>query len=155
MGLVLESCKTDPGRPFKTLTTGIPMDVSVGDLSYVKNDALFRAGMSYFKTVGSEMVTGDIALSYRLNGVNAPTEEWFDLVALTLRQQKIYDIEQKFLTDDYNRGILADNDSISGKSYVIKPKRVVADISALVDSWDSEGWTKNATEVKASNHSRN
>ena len=33
MGIVLESCKLDPGRPFKALATGIPMDTSIGDLS--------------------------------------------------------------------------------------------------------------------------
>jgi len=150
MGIVLESCKLDPGRPFKTLSTGIPMDTSISDLSYVKNDALFNAGMSYFKTVGSEMVTGDIALSYRLNGAAARDESWFDLVALTLRQQKVYDIEQVFLSEPYVRGMLADNDSIATKQYVIKPKKVIADLSALVNSLDSEGWTKNAAEVKAS-----
>lgn len=150
MGLVMESCKIDPGRPFKTLSTGIPMDTSIGDLSYAKNDALFKAGMSYFKTVGSEMVTGDLALSYRLNGVGASTEEWYDLVSLTLRQQKVYDIDQLFSSSPYTRGIVVDNDSISTKTYAIKPKKVIADLSALVDSWDFQAWTKNAIDVKAS-----
>lgn len=150
MGIVMQSCKLDPGRPFKTLATGIPFDNSVGDLSYAKNDALFNAGMGYFKTVGSELVTGDIALSYRLNGVGAKDESWYDLVALTLRQQKVYDIENLFKSEPYARGILADNNSISAKPYVIKPKKVIADLSALVDSWDSQGWTKNAKAVKAS-----
>jgi phage tail sheath gpL-like len=150
MGIVMESCKLDPGRPFKTLATGIPMDTGLSDLSYAKNDALFKAGMSYFKTVGSEMVTGDLALSYRLNGVAAADDSWFDLVALTLRQQKVYDIEQVFISAPYERGILADDTNISIKPYVIKPKKVIADISALVNSWDFEGWTKNAAEVKAS-----
>lgn len=150
MGIVLESCKLDPGRPFKTLETGIPMNTALSDLSYAKNDALFKAGMGYFKTVGSQMVTGDLALSYRLNGVAAPDDSWFDLVALTLRQQKVYDIESLFTAEPYIRGIVSSDDTITNKNYVIKPKKVIADMSALVDSWDSEGWTKNPAEVKAS-----
>ena len=150
MGIVLESCKSDPGRPFKTLTTGIPLDTSVSDLSYVKNDALFRNGGSYFKTVVGEMVIGDLALSYRTNASGADTEEWFDLVSLTLRQQKVYEIETLFTTGDYIRGIVADDSNVSTKAYVIKPKRVIADMANLVDGWDSEGWTKNAATVKAS-----
>jgi phage tail sheath gpL-like len=67
-----------------------------------------------------------------------------------LRQQKVYDIEQVFLGSPYTQGMLADDDSISTKPYVIKPKKVIADMSALVNSWDAEGWTKNAAEVKAS-----
>ncbi len=150
MGIVMESCKIDPGQPFKTLATGIPMNTAISDLSQAKNDALYIAGMGYFKTIGSQMVTGDIALSYRLNGAGAATEEWYDLVALTLRQQKIYDLEQLFLSSPYDRAMLADDDSISTKIYVIKPKKVIADISALVNSWNIEGWTKNAAAVKSS-----
>jgi len=150
MGIVMQSCKIDPGRPFKTLSTGIPFDNSIGDLSYAKNDALFVAGMGYFKTVGSELVTGDIALSYRLNGVGAKDESWFDLVALTLRQQKVYDIENLFKSEPYVRAILATDDVITNKNYVIKPKKVISDMSALVDNWSSLGWTKNPSDVKAS-----
>ena len=150
MGIVLESTKLDPGRPFKTLDTGIPLDFAISDLSQKKYDALFKAGMSYFRTVGNALVTGDIALSYRLNGVAAPDESWFDLVALTLRQTKVFQIENVFKSEPYLRGMLADNDNISIKPYVIKPKKVIADLSALVNSWDAEGWTKNAAAVKAS-----
>lgn len=133
----------------KTLSTGIPHDSSVGDLSYAKNDALFRAGMGYFKSVAGELRIGDLATSYRTNDVGAATEEWFDTVSVSLRQQKIYDIENIFNNEPYIRGILTSDDAITAKSYVIKPKKVVSDLSALVDFWASEGWTKNPAEVKA------
>ena len=150
MGLVMWSTTFDPGRPFKTLDTGIPFNTETGDLSYGRNDALFQSGMGYFKNVADSLVIGDLALSYRLNDVAAATEEWFDSVSMHRRQQKIFDIENLFTAEPYTRGILADDDSITAKEYVIKPKKVIADISALVDTWDAQGWTKNATEVKAS-----
>ena len=149
MGVAMASCSVDPGRPFKTVETGIPFDTSIADLSYVKNDALFRSGMGYFKGTSGNLLTGDLALSYRTNTAGADTEEWYDLVALTLRQQKVYELDTLFNSTPYTRGILASNDSTSTKSYVIKPKKVIADLSTLIDNWNDEGWTKNADTVKA------
>jgi phage tail sheath gpL-like len=150
MGLAMWSCVFDPGRPFKTLQTGLPFDVDTGDLNYAKNDALFIAGVSYLVTINDGLAIGDLATTYRTNGVGAATEEWFDSVSIHRRQQKIYDLETLFKNEPYSRGMIADNDSITAKPYVIKPKKVIADLSALVDNWASEGWTKNAAEVKAS-----
>lgn len=150
MGLVMWSNVFDPGRPFKTLSTGIPHNSEIGDLSYARNDALFTEGMGYFKSVSGLLRIGDLATSYRTNPQSAATEEWFDTVSVSLRQQKIFDIENIFTASPYDRAILADDDSISSKPYVIKPKKVVSDLSALVNFWDTEGWTKNAAEVKAS-----
>ena len=150
MGLVMWSTTFDPGRPFKTLATGIPFNTAIGDLNYARNDALFKSGMGYFKSVSGRMVVGDLALSRRLNDVAAATTEWYDSVSMHRRQQKIFDMENVFKSEPYTRGIVADNDSISSKDYVIKPKMVNADIAALVNSWDLQGWTKNAATVKAS-----
>jgi phage tail sheath gpL-like len=149
MGLVMWSNVFDPGRPFKTLSTGIPHNSEIGDLSYAKNDALFTEGMGYFKSISGELKIGDLATSYRTSGTGASTEEWFDTLSVSLRQQKIYDIENLFKTTPYDRAILADDDSISAKPYVIKPKKVVSDLCALVNVWDEQGWTKNAAVVKA------
>lgn len=150
MGVVMWSTTFDPGRPFKTLKTGIPFNTATGDLSYAQNDALFREGMGYFKNIAGDLVIGDLATSYRTNDVGADTEEWFDSVSIHRRQQKISDIESLFTAEPYTRGMLADDESITAKAYVIKPKQVIADMSALVDSWNAQGWTKNAAAVKAS-----
>lgn len=150
MGLVMWSNVFDPGRPFKTLSTGIPHNAQVADISSAKSDALFKEGMGYFKSVSGLLRIGDLATSYRTNPQAAATEEWFDTVSVSLRQQKIFDIENIFLNEPYTRGMVAGDDSISNKTYVIKPKKVVSDLSALVNFWDEEGWTKNAAEVKAS-----
>lgn len=150
MGLVLESCKLDPGRPFKALPTGIPFDSSIGDLSSSKNDALFKAGMSYFTSVSGSLITGDIALSYRKNNVGVLDESWFDLVSLTLKQEKTYEIENVFKSEPYVRGVVVDNDTVTNKPYAIKPKKVIADLSALVNSWGENAWSKNIEAVKAS-----
>lgn len=150
MGLVMASATFDPGRPFKTLSTGLPFNTDSPDLSYAKNDALFRAGMGYFKASTGEMRIGDLALTYRKNAVNAPTEEWFDSVSMHRRQQKIYDIDILFNSSPYTQSMVTDNTSITTKAYVIKPKQVIADLSNLVDNWGLQGWTKNVDIVKAS-----
>jgi hypothetical protein len=126
------------------------MDQSISDLSQKKNDALFKAGMGYFKSVNGEMVVGDLALSYRTNGSSAATEEWFDTVSISRRQQKVFDTDALFSASPYDRSMLSSDDSTTTKTYVIKPKKVISDFSALVDVWDSQGWTKNAAAVKAS-----
>lgn len=150
MGVVMWSTTFDPGRPFKTLPVGIPFDSSIGDLSYAKNDALFREGMSYLKTVGSDIVVGDLATTYRTNAVGAATAEWYDSVSIHRRQQFIFEIETLFNNEPYIRAMLADDTTVTAKPYVIKPKKVVADLSLLVDSWSAQGWVKNADDIKAS-----
>lgn len=149
-GLVMLSTTFDPGRPFKTLETGLPFDPATGDLTYAKNDALFRAGMGYLVLAGTDLVVGDLATSYRTNDVGASTEEWFDSVSIHRRQQKISDIETLFKNDPYKQANLTSDDAVTSKTYIIKPKQAIADLSALVDFWVSEGWTKNAATVKAS-----
>jgi len=37
---------------------------------------------------------------------------------------------------------------VTAKEYVIKPKKLIADLFALIDSWATEGWTKNPESVK-------
>lgn len=149
-GIMMWSNTFDPGRPPKTLPIGIPFDTFTADLAYSYNDALFRAGIGYFKGDTGELLVGDLALSYRTSGTGGESSAWFDSISMHRRQQKIYEIEQLFLAEPYSRGVVADDTSISDKPYVIKPKKVVADICALVDSWAAEGWTKNAAAVKAS-----
>ena len=77
------------------------------------------------------------------------TEEWFDLESLTLKQEKVYSIDQLFLNEPYVRPIAGSDDLVTGKSYVIAPKQVIADLRNLVDFWASQGWTKNPDTVKA------
>ena len=150
MGLVMWSTVFDPGRPFKTLQPGIPFDTFTGDLDYGRNDALFQSGMGYFKSVAGKLSIGDLALSRRLNDVAAATEEWYDSVSMHRRQQFIFDIENLFSGGTYTRGMVADDDSVTAKAYVIKPKQIIADLFALIDFWDSEGWVKNVVTIKES-----
>lgn len=150
MGVAMWSTTFDPGRPFKTLPVPIPFDSSIGDLSYAKNDALFRAGMGYLKIAGTDLVVGDLATSYRTNAVGAATSEWYDSISIHRRQQFLFDIENLFINEPYSRAILADDNTTTSKPYVIKPKKVIADLSLLVDSWSDQGWVKNADTIKAS-----
>jgi phage tail sheath gpL-like len=65
-----------------------------------------------------------------------------------MRQQKAYAVEQMLRGEPYVRGMLASDDVITAKEYVIKPKKLIADLFALIDNWASEGWTKNPEAVK-------
>lgn len=151
LGMCAYGATLDPGRPFVTLPLGVPVKAGIFDNDYSRNDALFRAGIGYCKLDASgDMVLGDVALSYRLTSAGAATEEWFDLVSLTRRQVKAYQSEQTFLSDPYTRGMVGSDDIVTAKDYVIKPKKVLADLYALIDNWAAEGWTKNPAAVKAS-----
>ena len=148
-GLVAASATFDPGRPFKTLPVGVPTTVGVDNLAYAKNDALFRAGIGYFAIDGAGVLrAGDIPTSYRTNPGGASTEEWFDAVSIHRRQQFAYDIETMGRSDPYTRGMLASDDVVTGKDYVVKPKTLGTDLINLVDVWASEGWVKNPEEIK-------
>ena len=149
IGYVVASANIDPGRPFMGIETTIPIKPDVPDLTYAQADALFRAGGGYCKTNASgNLVLGDLAVSYRTTAAGGATEEWFDLVSVTMRQQKAYAVEQMLRGEPYVRGMLASDDVITAKEYVIKPKKLIADLFALIDNWASEGWTKNPEAVK-------
>lgn len=163
IGTCAYSATIDPGRPFKTLAIAIPVTPDVSDLADAKLDALFRAGGGFFKLDSSGgLILGDIPMSYRTTATGAASEEWFDLVSVTRRQQKVYDIDQLFNSEPYTRGMVGSDDVVTGKDYVIKPKTVIAALCALVDAWASEGWTKYpetvkdsiAAEINATNNSR-
>ena len=147
-GLVAASATVDPARPFKTLEVGVPMDTSIDDLLFAKNDALFRAGMGYCKSIAGKLVVGDLATSYRTNAAGASTEEWFDAVSIHHRQQKVYSILSLLNSEPYIRAMLGSDDTPTAKDYVVKPKTLVTDLINLVDVWASEGWTKNPEAVK-------
>ncbi len=149
IGYVVASANIDPGRPFMGIETTIPIRPDVPDLTYAQADALFRAGGGYCKTNASgNLVLGDLAVSYRTTAAGGATEEWFDLASVTMRQQKAYAVEQMLRGEPYVRGMLASDDVITAKEYVIKPKKLIADLFALIDNWASEGWTKNPEAVK-------
>lgn len=149
VGMVAASATSDPGRPFIGLPMSIPVKAGK-NLTYAEYDALFRAGGGYFKLADSgELTIGDIGLSYRTTAGGASTEEWFDLVSVTRRQQKSYMIEQLLRGEPYIRGMVGSDDLITAKEYVIKPKQLVADLYRIVDEWGREGWSKNIDDIKA------
>lgn len=148
-GTVAYLATLDPARPFMDTALGI-MARQSRDLSYNECDALFKIGVGYCKQLASgELVTGDLATSYRTTPAGAATDEWFDAVSITRRQAMMYDEEQLFTSAPYVRPIAGSNDLVTGKSYVIKPKTVESDLRNLVDRWASEGWVKNPDEIKA------
>lgn len=164
VGQVADAMNISPARPYKTLESGIEADASVANRIYSENDALYRAGMSY-GTIDNAGVhrLGDLALSYRTNGGGGAATDWFELVELTLRQGKLYSVEQLFLTEKYNRGVVVDDESTATADYAIAPKDVVADLTKLINElWGPSAWTKNlkavikslTAEINAGNNGR-
>ena len=148
-GTAAYSATIDPGRAMKNVEVALTTKPGV-NRSYNENDALFKAGIGFmFVQPSGALYTGDLALSYRTTPTGGATEEWFDLESLTLKQEKVYSIDQLFLNEPYVRPIAGSDDLVTGKSYVIAPKQVIADLRNLVDFWASQGWTKNPDTVKA------
>jgi phage tail sheath gpL-like len=149
LGVMLDEQGQAPNRPYKTLETGIAVDDSQANLSPTNKDALYRAGMSYctIDTTGKSRF-GDLALTRRTNDFGADTEEWFDLVSLATRQAKAYSIEQLFLTDKYQRGVVITDDDVTAVDFAIAPKDVVADLTKLIqDLWAPQSWSKNIETI--------
>jgi len=150
IGEVAASAIVDPGRPFIGLDINIPVKPDVNNITYTQADALFKAGGGYFTVdAGGALHIGDIGLSYRTTTGGGATEEWFDLVSVTRRQQKAYMIEQLLRNEPYVRGMVGSDDLVTAKEYVIKPKTLKADLYRIVDEWGREGWSKNIDEIKA------
>jgi phage tail sheath gpL-like len=148
-GIIADEQNQSPSRPYKTIALQGAFDSDPANLRQDQLDALFRAGMSYCKVISSNLRLGDIALSYRTNDQAGSTEEWFDMISLSLRQAKAYSLEQLFLSDEYGRAVVVTNDDVaSGVNFAIAPKDIVAAITKLVtDLWLFYAWTKNGETV--------
>jgi len=163
-GIILDEQNQAPNRPYKTIGLNGQVNKDLVNRRYLENDALFRAGMSYINIdISGTPRLGDIALTYRTNDSGGATEEWFDAVSLHLRQAKAYSIEQIFLADKYQRGVVVDNNAVTAVSFAIAPKDVVAELTKLIeDLWIPQGWSKNAetiissisAEINSGNNSR-
>ena len=149
VGTILDEQNQAPNRPYKTLEVSGSADDSVSNLKDTENDALFRAGMSYCNIdLSGKMRFGDIALTRRTSDVGGATEEWFDAVTLSTRQAKAYSIEQLFLTEKYQRGVVVDNAAVTKVAFAIAPKDVISDITKLVeDLWLPFAWSKNGAAI--------
>lgn len=149
VGNILNEQGQAPNRPYKTLEVNMPSDSDTVNRTPVANDALFRAGMSYCNIdVAGKLRFGDIALTHRTNASSAPTEEWFDAVSLSLRQAKAYSLEQLFLTEKYERGVVITNSDVTAVDFAIAPKDLIADVTKLIeDLWKPKSWSKNIEAV--------
>lgn len=152
MGIVLDNLNQSPNRPCKTIALAGQFNSNQVNLRDAEYDALFRAGMTYVKIdSGGTARLGDTALTYRTNDSGGSTEEWFDVESLCGRQAKAYSLEQIFLADKFQRGVVVDNNAVTAVSFAVAPKDVVAEITKLVqDLWSPYAWSKNADDIIAS-----
>jgi len=149
VGIILDEQNQAPNRPYKTIALESPVDSDTANRRYDENDALFRAGMSYCNVnTAGVLQLGDVALSRRTNDSGGDTEEWFDAVSLHTRQAKAYSIEQLFLSEKYQRGVVVSDADVTAVDFSIAPKDVVSDITKLIqDLWLPNAWSKNADDI--------
>ena len=153
VGTILDEQNAAPNRPYKNIAIVGQYDADTVNRRYDENDALFRDGMGYCNiNLAGNLLFGDIALTRRTNDLGGDTEEWYDAVSLHSRQAKAYSIEQIFLSDKYQRGVVVDNDAPpTNVSFAIAPKDVVSELTKLIeDLWIAYSWSKNADDILAS-----
>lgn len=149
-GIILDEQNKAPNRPYKTVELSGAFDGDTANRRYVENDALFRAGIGYCNIIGSQLRLGDIPLTYRTNDAGGDATDWYDAVSLHRRQAKAYSIEELFLTEKYQRGVVVDNDAVTKVDFTVAPKDVISDLTKLIsDLWGPYGWSKNIDEIIA------
>jgi phage tail sheath gpL-like len=151
-GIIARELNLAPPRPYKTLPLSGGGDSSQPDSTYGQEDALFRAGMGFLKFDSAGILRlGDVPLTRRTDDFGGDTEEWLDYVSLANRQAKVYSIEQLFLSEKYQRGVVVDNNAVTGVDFTVAPKDLISDMTKLIEElWVPFGWTKNGDEVIAS-----
>lgn len=151
VGVILDEQNQAPNRPYKTILVDGPVDADTANRTYLENDALFRAGMSYCDVDSSgKLRYGDIALTRRTNDASGASVDWFDHVSLSTRQAKAYSLEQLFLTEKYTRAVVVDNAAVTAVEFAIAPKDLISDITKLIqDLWAPQAWSKNTDEIIA------
>lgn len=151
MGIILDEQAFAPNRPYKTVEMSGLFNPAKNNRLPDKNDALYRAGMSYCKVVSNSLKLGDIALTYRTNDSGGSATDWYDAVSLHRRQAKAYSIEELFRTEKYARSVVVDNNVVTQVDFAIAPKDIIADMTKLIlDLWAPYAWTKNADDVISS-----
>ena len=151
MAHYLDNQNQSPNRPIKTLDTGLTVDPDKINMNYTAKDALFDDGMSYCYIDNSGVLRlGDQALSRRTNASGGEDTSWYDVQQISVRQAKAYSLEQLFLSDTYERGVVVDDSAVTNVNYAIAPKDIIAALTKLIlDLWEPYAWSKNIDTIIA------
>lgn len=151
VGSCAVSANAEPARPFRTLPlTGIIPGASA-PWTYAEANAVEAAGGSWTETdAGGIVRIKDLLTTYVTNALGAVDESWRYTVTITNVQAKIYSLDQTFLSAPFDRAVVVDDDSVTGKEFAVSPKRVKGYIVQLIDEqWIPEAWSKNRDEIVA------
>lgn len=145
-GVIARSAQSDPARPFKGLSLA-GVDGSTEKWTYAQQDQVVRSGGSTTYTEADGTVKlGDVATTYK-----GEDEAWMFATTVTNVQAKIYSLEQLFTGEPFDRAVVVDDSTVTGKSYVVSPKRVKAFLINLIDQlWIPQAWSTERDAIVAS-----
>ena len=152
-GLLARNNDARPGVPVRGYKlTGVRTNPAYANWTGAQKDSIVVAGGSWTKADATgAILIGDLVTTYKTNaqGVADAGDYWRFTSTLSNIQAKIYSIDYLINSSPYINAVILDDASISGKSYVVRPKTLKADLIGLVDSWVENGWTKNRAAVVA------
>jgi phage tail sheath gpL-like len=151
-GVCSNSAQADPARPWKTLTLPGVRAGTPAEWTYANKQAAELAGLS----VTSPQLDGtvrifDLVTTYKTNSLGAADDAWRYPETITNIQAKIYSLDNLFRGTPFDRAVVVDDSTVSGKSYVISPKRVKAFVVKLIDDlWAPNAWSRYRDQIVAS-----
>jgi len=147
--VIAASAQVEPARPFKNLQILSVNSGGVPDWTYdQKNQIEILGGSTTYTDSSGTVVIGDLLTTYTQNSQGAQDDSWRFTVTISNIQAKINSIDTMFLSPPFDRSVIVDDASVTGKEFAISPKRVKSYIIDLVDSlWIPQAWSKNRDEI--------
>jgi phage tail sheath gpL-like len=135
-----------PGRPQKNLK--IPGAIAGNEDMGAVADTIVSAGGSWTQNNSDGTVTlKDLCTTRTTEDGGAETEDWRFTVIIPNIQFKRNSIEQAFLTDPYDRAVVAPDNGGKGPTYVVRPKTVKTRAIGLVDDWIERGLSTSRADI--------
>lgn len=150
-GVCAVSAQSEPARPFKNLQLKGILPGKFPQWTYAEINAVQSAGGAVAARDSAGLIRiHDLVTTRTKTAQGADDESWRHTVTITNIQAKINSLEQLFLAAPFDRAVIIDDDTVTGKSFAISPKRLKAYIIKLIDDqWIPEAWSKNRDEIVA------
>ena len=135
-----------PGRPQKNLK--IPGAIAGNEDMGANADTIVKAGGSWTQNNSDGTVTlKDLCTTRTQEDGGADTDDWRFTVIIPNLQFKRNALEQAFLTDPYDRAVVAPDGGGRGPTYVVRPSTVKSRAIGLVDDWIERGLSTNRAAI--------
>lgn len=151
VGVVASSSQSEPARPFKNLPVLSISPGALSEWSYTEKNQIELSGgsVSYVDSSGIVRI-GDLVTTYTKTPLGADDDAWRFTVTISNIQVKISSIDSMFLSPPFDRAVIVDDASVTGKEFAVSPKRVKSYIIDLIDRlWIPQAWSKNRDSIVA------